>query len=149
MWAGLLGGPSLIDKFNVSLGQKLRAARRQRAWSLGVVESNTNGEFKASVVGAYERGERAISVQRFVRLAEIYGMAASDLLPVVPSDGALVIDLDALGAAHSGDLVERYLAAIQLLRKDPSHSEIRRGDQAILGALSQTVKTVATSEGTH
>jgi len=140
MWAGLLGGPSLTDKFNVSLGQKLRAARRQRSWSLGVVESNTNGEFKASVVGAYERGERAISVQRFVRLAEIYGIAASDLLPVV---------LDALGAAHSGDLVERYLAAIQLLRKDPSHSEIRRGDQAILGALSQTVKTVATSEETH
>ncbi len=143
-----MGGPALADKFNASLGQKLRAARRQRAWSLGQVESNTSGEFKASVVGAYERGERAISVQRFVRLAEIYGIAASDLLPLVPSDGDLVIDLDALGAAKSDDLVERYIAAIQLLRKDPSHSEIRRGDQAMLGALVQTAEPVATSDGT-
>jgi transcriptional regulator with XRE-family HTH domain len=143
-----MGGPALVDKFNASLGQKLRAARRQRAWSLGQVESNTSGEFKASVVGAYERGERAISVQRFVRLAEIYGIAASDLLPLVPSDGDLVIDLDALGAAKSDDLVERYIAAIQLLRKDPSHSEIRRGDQAMLGALVQTAEPVATSDGT-
>ncbi|MFV1960813.1 MAG: helix-turn-helix domain-containing protein [Acidimicrobiia bacterium] len=138
----------MVDKFNASLGQKLRAARRQRAWSLGQVESNTSGEFKASVVGAYERGERAISVQRFVRLAEIYGIAASDLLPLIPSDGDFVIDLDALGAAKSDDLVERYIAAIQLLRKDPSHSEIRRGDQAMLGALVQTAEPVATSDGT-
>ncbi|MCH7582556.1 MAG: helix-turn-helix transcriptional regulator [Acidobacteria bacterium] len=144
-----MGGPYLVDKFNASLGQKLRAARRQRAWSLGQVESRTLGEFKASVVGAYERGERAISVQRFVRLAGIYGVAASDLLPLVPSDDDLVIDLDALGAASSDDLVERYLAAIQLLRRDSSHFEIRRGDQAILGSLVQTVDPTATSDETR
>ena len=138
----------MIDNFNASLGQKLRAARRQRGWSLGVVESNTTGEFKASVLGAYERGERAISVQRFVRLAEIYDIAAIDLLPLQASVD-VTIDLDALTAATSDDLVERYLAAIQLLRKDPTNSEIRRGDQAILGSLVQVVGTSAKSDPTE
>ena len=98
-----MGADSLVEDFNYALGQRLRAARRQRGWSLGDVEGHTGGEFKASVVGAYERGERAISVQRFVSLAEIYGSAAGDLLPA-ESQGEFVIDLDAL-AADDGDLV--------------------------------------------
>ena len=132
------GEPSLVDKFSASLGQKLRAARRQRGWSLGEVESQTVGEFKASVVGAYERGERAISVQRFVRLAEIYNVTPADLLPVGATEG-LVIDLDALSVHDSDALVERYLAAIQLLRKDPGSTEIRKSDQAVLSHLLQSV----------
>ena len=144
-----MGERDVDGRLNAWGGRKLRAAGRQRAWSLGQVESRTLGEFRASVVGAYERGERAISVQRFVRLAGIYGVAASDLLPLVPSDDDVVIDLDALGAASSDDLVERYLAAIQLLRRDPSHFEIRRGDQAILGSLVQTVDPTATSDETR
>lgn len=134
-----MGEPSLVDKFSASLGQKLRAARRQRGWSLGEVESQTEGEFKASVVGAYERGERAISVQRFVRLAETYNVVPADLLPAAVPDG-VVIDLDALADSSSDDLVERYLAAIQLLRKDPGSTEIRRSDQAVLSYLLQSVE---------
>jgi len=136
-----MGEQSLVDKFSVSLGQKLRAARRHRGWSLGEVESNTNGEFKASVVGAYERGERAISVQRFVSLADIYGVVAADLLPAFSVEEGLVIDLDALSEGGTGDLLERYLAAIQLLRKDPGTSEIRRSDQVVLGQLLQEAET--------
>jgi len=142
MYSGSWEGHTLVDKFSASLGQKLRAARRQRGWSLGEVESHTDGEFKASVVGAYERGERAISVQRFVRLAETYNVVPADLLPI-PSDGDLVIDLDILSAEGSADLVDRYLAAIQLLRKDPASTEIRRSDQAVLSHLLQAVETTS------
>lgn len=127
------------EDFNYALGQRLRAARRQRGWSLGDVETHTGGEFKASVVGAYERGERAISVQRFVRLSDVYGTPASDLLPA-PSDGALVIDLEAL-AADEGDLVDRYLAAIQMMRKNPGVDEVRESDRALIGSLLQTVRS--------
>ena len=127
------------EDFNYALGQRLRAARRQRGWSLGDVEAHTGGEFKASVVGAYERGERAISVQRFVRLSDVYGTPASDLLPA-PSDGALVIDLEAL-AADQGDLVDRYLAAIQMMRKNPGVEEVRESDRALIGSLLQTVRS--------
>lgn len=127
----------MVEQFNVSLGQRLRAARRQRGWSLGDVEEKTEGEFKASVVGAYERGERAISVQRFVRLAESYGLAASELLPPSETDG-VVIDLDALAAEGGDDLVERYLAAIQLLRREPGDREVRNSDRAIINSLARS-----------
>jgi len=128
----------LVDDFNYALGQRLRAARRHRGWSLGDVESHTDGEFKASVVGAYERGERAISVQRFASLADIYGASPSDLLPV-GSDPDLIIDLEAL-AGDDGDLVDRYLAAIQMMRKQPGVDEVRDSDRAVISSLLQTVR---------
>ena len=134
-----MGADSLVEDFNYALGQRLRAARRQRGWSLGDVEGHTGGEFKASVVGAYERGERAISVQRFVSLAEIYGSAAGELLPAV-SQGEFVIDLDAL-AEDDGDLVDRYLAAIQMMRKQPGIDEVRESDRAIISSLLQSVRS--------
>jgi transcriptional regulator with XRE-family HTH domain len=124
----------LIDKFSAALGGRLRAARRQRGWSLSDVESMTNGEFKASVVGAYERGERAISVQRLVRAAEVYSVEPFELLPITSPSTDLVIDLDKLSASE-GDLADRYVAAIQLLRSNPSPSEIRAADRLILASL--------------
>lgn len=128
----------MVDDFNYALGQRLRAARRHRGWSLGDVESHTEGEFKASVVGAYERGERAISVQRFAALADIYGASAADLLPA-ESDPELVIDLEAL-TKDDGDLVDRYLAAIQMMRKQPGVDEVRDSDRAVISSLLQTVR---------
>lgn len=128
-----------MDDFNYALGQRLRAARRHRGWSLGDVESHTHGEFKASVVGAYERGERAISVQRFSSLADIYGTSAADLLPA-GSDPDLVLDLDAL-AEDNGDLVDRYLAAIQMMRKNPGVDEVRDSDRAVISSLLHSAKS--------
>lgn len=129
----------MVEDFNYALGQRLRAARRHRGWSLGDVESQTDGEFKASVVGAYERGERAISVQRFVNLAEIYGTPASELLPT-PTESTIVIDLDAL-AGDDGDLVDRYLAAIQMMRKQPGVDQVRDSDRAVISSLLQSVRS--------
>ena len=134
----------MTDEFNVSLGQRLRAARRQRGRSLGEIESRTEGEFKASVVGAYERGERAISVQRFVRLADIYGVPANELLPLSEPVSGLVIDLDALSDDDSGDLVDKYLAAIQLLRKNGAPNVVRESDRAIISSLLQTISPAST-----
>jgi transcriptional regulator with XRE-family HTH domain len=114
-------------------------ARRQRGWSLGDVESVTGGEFKASVVGAYERGERAISVQRFVRIAEVYGFTPSDLLPEIATpEGHLTIDLDALSSDEGDRLAERFLNAIRMLRRDPGGNAVRQSDLSALGALLQT-----------
>lgn len=129
----------MVEDFNFALGQRLRAARRHRGWSLGDVETHTDGEFKASVVGAYERGERAISVQRFTSLADFYGASAADLLPAAGSEADLVIDLDAL-AGEDGDLVDRYLAAIQMLRKQPGINEVRDSDRALISSLLQSVR---------
>lgn len=130
----------MVDEFNLALGQRLRAARRRRGWSLGEVETNTQGEFKASVLGAYERGERAISVQRFVRLADMYAVSAGELLPAAASDG-FVIDLDAL-SDEPVEIVDMYLAAIQLLRREAGDAEVRQSDRAIIGSLMQSRRSV-------
>jgi transcriptional regulator with XRE-family HTH domain len=136
----------LVDRFSASLGLRLRTARRQRGWSLGELESYTGGEFKASVVGAYERGERALSVQRLVRLAEIYAVPPSDLLPTGSSERGVLIDLDVAAAAKDGDLIDRYLAAIHFLRREGRPDEVRDSDKAVIASLLDS--TVEVTSGT-
>ena len=63
------------------VGQRLRAIRRQKGLSLQDVEAMSGHEFKASVLGAYERGERIISVPRLQRLAGYYDVPVDQLLP--------------------------------------------------------------------
>ena len=57
-----------------AVGDRLRNLRRQQSLSLLAVEEASGREFKASVLGAYERGERIISVLRLQRLAQLYGV---------------------------------------------------------------------------
>ncbi|MGH9028587.1 MAG: transcriptional regulator [Acidimicrobiales bacterium] len=64
-----------------AVGTRLRAVRKQMRLSLQAVEAMSDQEFKASVLGAYERGERAISVPRLQRLAKLYDVPVDQLLP--------------------------------------------------------------------
>ena len=86
------------DPYSRKVGERLRAIRRQKRLSLQEVESVSRQEFKASVLGAYERGERAISVPRLQRLARFYSVPVDQLLPYdnAPDFGVepdIVIDL--------------------------------------------------------
>ena len=76
-----VGSAEMPPSYGRKVGERLRAIRRQKRLSLQEVESASSQEFKASVLGAYERGERAISVPRLLRLAEIYEVPADQLLP--------------------------------------------------------------------
>jgi transcriptional regulator with XRE-family HTH domain len=81
-----------------SLGERLRAVRRQRGLSLEAVDRASKREFKDSALSAYERGDRTISVPRLRRLAELYGTTVDDLLPPMGEprerrDGEHIIDL--------------------------------------------------------
>src|SRR5690554_7894670 len=79
--------------YAAKVGARLRSIRRQKHLSLQDVEAASDHEFKASVLGAYERGERAISVPRLQRLARFYRVPVDQMLP---SD-------DELGIRSSGD----------------------------------------------
>jgi len=132
------------------VGTRLRAIRRQKGMSLHDVEARSSQEFKASVLGAYERGERAISVPRLMRLAEIYEVPADTLLP---KDAESVIDLTETESINQGftiDLTQlsdsddpeaavlaRYAATIQLQRQDFNGRllTIRRDDMRVLAAV--------------
>ncbi len=64
-----------------AVGERLRQIRKEQRLSLHDVEEHSQHEFKASVVGAYERGERSISVARLIRLCEHYHVSPSTILP--------------------------------------------------------------------
>jgi len=71
----------MASSYAQSVGERLRAVRKQKNLSLQGVEAASDQEFKASVLGAYERGERAISVPRLQRLADFYNVPVDQLLP--------------------------------------------------------------------
>lgn len=112
-----------------AVGDRLRTLRRQRGLSLLAVEESSNREFKASVLGAYERGERVISVLRLQRLADFYKVPVDRILPRAggpePSDNGhsssftpqrpLLLDLVRMNATESveGQVIRRYVNAIQ------------------------------------
>ena len=125
------------------VGERLRAIRKQKDLSLQDVEQASREEFKASVLGAYERGERAISVPRLQRLAKFYNVPVDRLLPGdVAVDGGEVINLDDDAEASrrvfrddderiridlqrldliespERELLSRYLHQIQMQRQD-------------------------------
>ncbi|MGH9169829.1 MAG: transcriptional regulator [Acidimicrobiales bacterium] len=122
-----------------AVGTRLRAVRKQKRLSLQAVEASSGEEFKASVLGAYERGERSISVPRLQRLAQIYAVPVDQLLPLdVPSPSGgwpaaaarveqtargrkkVTIDLMQLDEAigPERDLLRHYLGAVQVQRGD-------------------------------
>lgn len=113
------------------VGERLRQIRQQKKLSLSEVESATNQEFKASVMGAYERGERMISVPRLERLANFYGVTVDQLLPRdkqregdTQSQSAaptkLRIDVAKLSLRDGKEfkMLERLLRMIQVQRQD-------------------------------
>ena len=127
------------------VGERLRTIRRQKGMSLHEVEHASGQEFKASVLGAYERGERAISVPRLQRLARFYNVPVDQLLPPAPEGGfggrsgsadngtdvatprtapppgaKVTIDLTRLEglSGPEADMLHRYASMIQMQRQD-------------------------------
>ena len=96
-----------------AVGLRLRAVRRQKRLSLQAVERASAEEFKASVLGAYERGERTISVPRLQRLAQIYSVPVDQLLPADMSQ-PLGRAGTASGPSRSGAAGERPVRKITI-----------------------------------
>ena len=156
--------PVAPDAYSRKVGERLRSIRRQKRLSLQEVEAKSRQEFKASVLGAYERGERAISVPRLQRLARFYSVPVDQLLPMDegPDFGvetnAAVIDLTERPSRPAGvavtidlirleqlrgpeaDMLSRYLTMIQVKRQDFNGRvlTIRRDDHQALAAILGT-----------
>lgn len=138
----------MTDTYNQTVGDRLRAIRRQKGLSLQEVEALSHQEFKASVLGAYERGERSLSLPRMHRLAAFYGVPVDQLLPQIErsktnvpswSSGGVTIDLGKLEKTDgtTADILERFLRAIQIMRQDFNGRvlTIRRSDLQLLAGL--------------
>lgn len=117
-----------MSDYAKDLGARLRAIRTQQGLSLHGVEERSGGQWKAVVVGSYERGDRAVSVQRLHELAEFYGVPVNELLPdaenapaaAAPPPLRLVIDLEQLTNLPDSQSapLQRYAATIQSQRGD-------------------------------
>jgi len=156
---------NLAQEYSQRVGERLRAIRRQKRLSLQEVEASSTQEFKASVLGAYERGERAISVPRLQRLARFYNVPVDQLLPadIGPSFGlapatdsvidltdrpmrregeSITIDLTRLEklSGPEAEMLNRYLTMIQVQRQDFNGRvlTIRANDLQALAAILGT-----------
>jgi len=134
--------------YNELVGARVRSIRRQRGLSLQDVQRLSNGEFKAAVVGAYERGERSLSLPRLQRLSQFFQVPISQFMPqdeagtrtmeALPS-GGVTIDLNRLERLSGTESVifNRFLRSIQMMRRDFNGKvlTIRRDDLRLLALL--------------
>lgn len=137
-----------IGTYNEKVGARLRTIRKQRGLSLQDVQRLSEGEFKAAVLGAYERGERSLSLPRMQRLAAFYQVPVNQLLPQeegaeppitqLPT-GGVTIDLNAMDSLSGPDavIIERFLRGVQMIRQDFNGRvlTLRRDDLRTLSLL--------------
>lgn len=146
----------IVASYARRVGERLRSVRRQQRLSLHGVEAASGQEFRASVLGAYERGERAISVPRLQRLAKFYNVPVDQLLPRDLDDEPgwsrgqrraagserqerLAIDLHHLAQTDipERDVLSRYVSALQVQRQDFNRDVItlREDDLRLLASM--------------
>ena len=90
------------------------------------MEQRSGGRWKAVVVGSYERGDRAVTVQKLAELARFYGVPMSELVPpedLGSDDGVaipIVLNLDRLSVLprRKTGPVARYTADIAHRRRE-------------------------------
>lgn len=135
--------------YSKALGDRLRKIRTQKGMSLQDVQHASDGRWKAAVVGAYERGDRNVTVARLAELADFYGVPTSEILPdAAASAGAteqrrrVVLNLEGLDQvpATDRDPLSRFTTAIQIQRGDYNGRvlTIREDDLMALALLYQT-----------
>jgi transcriptional regulator with XRE-family HTH domain len=129
------------------LGARLRSIRRQQGLTLHDVEERSAGQWKAVVVGSYERGDRAVAAHRLAALASFYDVPLQDVLP----DGVTV--------RRTRDADEVALSVEELRRReDPElaplsrlvhHVQWLRGDYngRILTLRGDDLRTLAVAFG--
>jgi transcriptional regulator with XRE-family HTH domain len=136
---------------------KLREIRRKRGLTLHGFEELSNGAVKAVVLGSYERGTRAISLERLEQLAEIYEVPLQYFLGMAidkkeESQQGFIFDLRRIGKRSNLpphlELVKRYISAIARKRSDWNGEVIslRRTDSDCLAMLGDKEIVELTSE---
>lgn len=114
-----------LGSLALEIGRVLRRIRKERGLTLKEVAAASGGAFKATSVAGYERGERSVTLERFVLLCRLYGTSPARVLDEIDrADHAdVVVDLSSLEGL--GDQERELLG--ELLRRV---SELRAGAEA-------------------
>lgn len=140
-----------MAEYAKALGARLRDVRQREGLSLQRVEEKSRGRWKAVVVGSYERGDRAVTVNKLAELARFYGVPMSELLPpddFGAADGVaapIVLNLERLHEVPESDteVLSRYIADIAQRRG--AHETLLQIRSADLDALAE-LYTIPTDE---
>jgi transcriptional regulator with XRE-family HTH domain len=135
--------------YGKALGERLRKIRIQKGLSLQEVQQSSDGRWKAPVVGAYERGDRNVTVTKLSELADFYDVPVSEILPddggpQAPGNGRrrVVLDLSSMDHVPEADRdpISRFTTAIQIQRGDFNGKvlTIREDDLMALALIYQT-----------
>lgn len=138
-----------MSGYSRKVGARLRSLRKQRGLTLQQVEVLSSKRLKGSLLAAYERGDRNISVTRLHQIALLYSVPVTQLLPeeveaqAEPSLPAkLAIDLHQLAGLpeRQSALLSRHIAHLQQQRQDFNTSVItfRADDLEQLAAAYRT-----------
>jgi transcriptional regulator with XRE-family HTH domain len=137
-----------LPDYAVEIGRALRRARRGRGLTLRQVAGLSQNRFKATSVAGYERGERTISVQRFLELCDVYGISAPTVLgEIVRAVGGKLeheVDLtllEKMGTAE-GLLLSSFVKQIRAQRGEAVSETIvlREADLDVLATAAGTTR---------
>lgn len=137
-----------MPDFAVEIGKALRRARVGRGLTLRQVAGLSQNRFKATSVAGYERGERTISVERFLELCDVYGISPTAVLgEIVRAVGGKLeqeIDLtllEKMGTAR-GTLLSSFVRQIRAQRGEPVSETIvlREADLDVLATAAGTTR---------
>jgi transcriptional regulator with XRE-family HTH domain len=140
------------------IGRALRTARRRRGLRLKEVPAVSNGRFSPTTVAGYERAERAVTVQRFCDLCEVYGVRPERLLAQAlrAQEGreSVQIDLTNLDRLDPEEarLVGGFLRRVAASRGRPGADvvTVRAGDLEVLAtAADRSVDELLAEIGTE
>jgi transcriptional regulator with XRE-family HTH domain len=126
-----------------AIGRALRWARTSRGLTLKDVSARSGGQFKPSSVAGYERAERAVKLDRFCSLCEIYGIEPERLLARIVREaagvGPVVIDTTKLSTLDepAGAVIDSFVDRVRSLRSEPPGEtlRLRSGDLEVLATF--------------
>jgi transcriptional regulator with XRE-family HTH domain len=134
----------VLGGFGSEIGIALRRARRARGLTLRAVSRLSDDRYKPTSIAGYERGERAITLERFCDLCRLYGVDPTALLAEIleevgeaPGPELDVERLESLGSAEAA-LVAGFVREIRSLRRGrPSDAIVlRAGDVEVLATAA-------------
>ncbi len=134
-----------MGEFQRVLGEAIRQTRLARRLTLRELARRCGDVFRPSSIGGYERGERALSVERLVVLARALGMSADRILADALANAdprghrEMSLDIGRLPPGRAGDAAADHIQQIRAVRGDLATSIItcRSGDLQLIASAAE------------
>lgn len=88
-----------------SIAARMRKLRKARGWTLADVEIQSQGRIRAVVIGSYERGDRSMSVERAIEIADLFNIPLAELLCEPSAIGSRAASTPSANSAKSATIV--------------------------------------------